>query len=168
MPSPRWQPGESGNPAGRLRGSRNRLSEVVICALLRDFEKHGEKAIARVREENPAMYLKVFAMVLPRQHKVEHTNPTESLSDEQLTLMIAELEERIARRTAGGDAKLIEGTVEATAGEATAGEATRPPVLEPPKRRPNRLMMEADTAIGPRERKPRKRMAKPPGKGEAE
>src|SRR5215510_5022273 len=60
-----------GNPAGRLRGSRNRLSEAVICALLRDFDKHGEKAIARVREENPAMYLKVIAMVLPRQHKVE-------------------------------------------------------------------------------------------------
>src|SRR5262245_18318518 len=153
---------QPGNPAGRLRGSRNRLSEAVICALLRDFEKHGEKAIARVREENPAMYLKVFAMVLPRQHKVEHTNPTSSLSDEQLTLMIAELEERIARRTAGGDAKVIEGTVEATAGEAAL------PVLEPPKRRPNRLMMEADTAIGSRERKPRKRKAKPLGKGDAE
>ena len=163
MPSPYWQPGESGNPAGRLRGSRNRLSEAVICALLRDFEKHGEKAIARVREENPAMYLKVFAMVLPRQHKVEHTNPTSLLSDEQLTLMIAELEERIARRKAGGDAKLVEGTV-----ETTAGEATRLPVLEPPKRRPNRLMMEADTAVGPRERKPRKRKAKPPGTRDAE
>ena len=66
MPNNLWQPGVSGNPAGRLRGSRNRLSEAVICALLRDFEKHGEKAIARVREENPAMYLKVIAMVLPR------------------------------------------------------------------------------------------------------
>jgi len=163
MPTNLWPPGESGNPAGRLRGSRNRLSEAVICALLRDFEKHGEKAIARVREENPAMYLKVFAMVLPRQHKVEHTNPTSSLSDEQLTLMIAELEERIARRKAGGDAKLVEGTV-----ETTAGEATRLPVVEPPKRRPNRLMLEADTAIGPRERKSRKRKAKPPGKRDAE
>ena len=41
MPTNLWQPGESGNPAGRLRGSRNRLSEAVICALLRDFEKHA-------------------------------------------------------------------------------------------------------------------------------
>jgi hypothetical protein len=89
---------------------------------------------------------------------MEHTNPTSSLSDEQLTLMIAELEERIARRTAGGDAKLIEGTV-----EARAGEATKPPVLEPPRRRPNRLMMEADTAVGPRERKPRKPKVPPSG-----
>ena len=43
-----------GNPAGRLRGSRNKLSEAVICALLRDFSKHGEKAIAKVRRTQPA------------------------------------------------------------------------------------------------------------------
>src|SRR5262245_23464177 len=80
-----------GNPAGRLRGSRNRLSETVICALLRDFDKHGEKAIARVREESPGMYLKVIAMVIPRQHKVEHRNPLSGLSDEELAAMVAHL-----------------------------------------------------------------------------
>src|SRR5262249_49061712 len=59
LPTNLWQPGESGNPAGRLRGSRNRLSEAVISALLRDFSKHGEKAIAKVRRTQPAAYLKV-------------------------------------------------------------------------------------------------------------
>ena len=34
-------------------------------------------------------------------------------------------------------------------------EATAEPALEPPKPK-NRLMLEADTAVGPRERKPRK------------
>jgi hypothetical protein len=29
-------------------------------------------------------------------------------------------------------------------------------MIEPPKHKPNRLMLEADTAVGPRERKPRK------------
>src|SRR5262245_7545287 len=98
-----------GNPAGRLRGSRNRLSEAVTCALLRDFDKYGEKAIARVREENPAMYLKVIAMVLPRQHKVEHRNPLSSLSDEELEAMLAHLDEMIAQQVASEQAKLIEG-----------------------------------------------------------
>src|SRR6516165_6490797 len=37
MPTNLWQPGVSVNPAGRLRGSRNKLSEEVICALLRDY-----------------------------------------------------------------------------------------------------------------------------------
>jgi len=51
---------------------------------------------------------------------------------------------------AGRSVKLIEGTIEPTAVEATAT-----PALEPPKPK-NRVMMEVDTAIGPRERKPRK------------
>ena len=46
---------------------------------------------------------------------------------------------------------MIEGMIEPTTVPATAL-----PVLEPPKRKPNRLMMEADTAVGPRERVPRK------------
>ena len=51
---------------------------------------------------------------------------------------------------ARGSVRVIEGTIEPTAAEATA-----PPALEPPKSK-NRLMLEADTAVGPRERTPRK------------
>src|SRR5262245_5171132 len=36
-----------GNPAGRLRGSRNRLSEAVICALLRDSPCMGRRLLRR-------------------------------------------------------------------------------------------------------------------------
>src|SRR5262249_10852889 len=42
------------NPTGRTRGSRNKLSEEVICALLRDFQQHGQKAVARGRRTQPA------------------------------------------------------------------------------------------------------------------
>jgi hypothetical protein len=119
--------------------------------LLRDFRQGGPKAIERVRRTQPASYLKILALLVPREHKLEHINPLKGLSDEQLADMIADLEERITRRAAGVDAKLIEGTVE------PAVEATTLPVLERPKRKRNRLMMEADTAIEPRERKPRKR-----------
>jgi hypothetical protein len=44
----------------RPRGSRNALSEEVICALLRDFRQHGQKAVARVRRTQPAAYLKFW------------------------------------------------------------------------------------------------------------
>jgi hypothetical protein len=46
----------------RLRGSRNKLSEAVVCALLRDFSKHGEKAIARVRRDQPGDLLEKFLL----------------------------------------------------------------------------------------------------------
>ena len=154
-----FQPGRSGNPAGAPVGSRHRqqLNGEFIAALLRDFRQGGAKAIERVRRMQPAAYMKICALLVPREMKLEHTNPISSLSDEQLDAMIAHLEESIARRAAGGDAKLIDGTV-----EATAVEATTLPVLEPPKRRPNRLMMEADTAIGPRERRPKRKVPSPP------
>jgi hypothetical protein len=153
-----FRQGVSGNPRGNRHHSRHLLNQEFIQALLVHFRQHGKKAIEKAAREQPAAYLKILAFLVPREMKIEHTDPVKALSDEQLAAMVAELEERIARRTAGGDAKLIEGTV-----EATAVEATTLPVLEPPKRRPNRLMMEADTAIGPRERKPRKSKAKPPG-----
>jgi hypothetical protein len=52
----------------------------------------------------------VIALVLPREHhKVEHTNPLSSLSDEELAAMVEHLKERIARRVAGSQVKLIKG-----------------------------------------------------------
>jgi hypothetical protein len=139
-----------GNPAGRLRGSRNALSEEVICALLRDFRKHGEKAIAKVRRDQPGVYLKVLALLIPREHKLEHSNAIKNLTDEQLEAMIEYIETSLAA-LAGGPVKVIEGAIEPAAAAAR-------PMLESPRPK-NRLMIEVDTAVGPRERKPRKEMA---------
>jgi hypothetical protein len=49
--------------------------------LWRDFSKHGERAIAKVRRTQPAAYLKVLALLVPREHKIEHTNALSELSD---------------------------------------------------------------------------------------
>ena len=150
MPTNLWQPGVSGNPAGRGRGSRNKLSEEVICALLRDFRKHGEKAVAQVRRDNPGVWLKVIAMLIPREHRVQHSNPIKDLTDDELEIMIEHIKASLEAQ-ARGSARVIEGTI-----EATAKDAMTPPVLESPKCKSNRLMIDADTAVGPRERKPRK------------
>jgi hypothetical protein len=53
-----------------MRGSRNRLSEALTCALLRDFSKHGEKAIAKVRRTHPAA---ICALLVSREMKVERS-----------------------------------------------------------------------------------------------
>src|SRR5215208_1050218 len=102
-----WPPGASGNPAGRTRGSRNALSEEVICALLRDFRQHGQKAIAQVRVKQPAAYLKVLALLVPREAKIEFSNTYEGMSTEQIEVYIAEIQDRIDRRAAGDQAKVI-------------------------------------------------------------
>ena len=118
---------------------------------MRDFRKHGEKAIAKVRRDQPGVYLKVIALLIPREHKVEYRNRVKELSDEQLEAAIEYIEAALAAK-AGGPINVIEGTIESAAATAHAPK---------PNHRPNRLMMEADTAVGPRERTTRKG---PPGR----
>jgi hypothetical protein len=63
-----------------------------------------------------------------------------------------------------GSAHLIEMKAEPAALPALnrpSPEAALEATLEPTKRKPNQLMMEVDTAIGPEERKPRKRVLSP-------
>src|SRR6516162_4709747 len=136
-----FERGRSGNPAGGPVGSRHRqqLNGEFIAALLRDFRHGGAKAVARVRRTQPAAYLKILALLVPREHKVEQSNVIKSLSDQELEAMIEYLKtslEAQARSSVG----VIEGTIEPAAATAHAPE---------PK---NRLMLEADTAVGPRER----------------
>jgi hypothetical protein len=104
----------------------------------------------------PAAYCKIFTLSVPREHKLEHSNPIKDLTDEQLEAMIEYIKTSLEAQ-AGGPVKVIEGMIEPAIAPATAL-----PVLEPPKsQKPNRLMMEVDTAIGPQERKPRKRVPSP-------
>ena len=42
-----WQPGQSGNPSGRPKGARSKLSEGFLNALQADFEQHGPDVIAK-------------------------------------------------------------------------------------------------------------------------
>jgi hypothetical protein len=70
-----WKPGESGNPAGRPKGSRNKLSEAFLQALADDFDANGKEVIERVRTERPHDYLKVCASVMPKRLENEDVTP---------------------------------------------------------------------------------------------
>ena len=73
------QKSAKGNVAGRKPGSRNRLSEEIISSFLRDWRKHGDKALEKVRRTQPAAYCKLAVLLVPKEHKVEHTNTYENL-----------------------------------------------------------------------------------------
>jgi uncharacterized protein YejL (UPF0352 family) len=135
------------------------LSEAVICALLRDFREHGQRAIEKVRQTQPGAYLKVLALLVPREHKVEHTNAVSELSDEQLEAMIEHIKSSLERRAAGDKAKVIEGTAERIAVVTTVPPAEQEATS---RKRPNRLLEQVDTAVGPKERRPRKRKVPSP------
>lgn len=60
-------PGQSGNPAGRPKGAKNKLTDLFLSAVADDFAEHGAVALARVREEDPASYLKIVGGFIPRE-----------------------------------------------------------------------------------------------------
>jgi len=101
-------------------------------ALLLHFRQHGKKAIEKVAREQPASYLKILGLLVPREHKVEHSNPLKGLTDEQLEAMIEYIETSLAAQ-AGAPAKMIEGTI-----EPIFVEVQRGPLLDSPKPK-NRL-----------------------------
>jgi len=83
-----FKPGQSGNPGGRQKGSRNKLNEDFLGALYEDFHANGKQAIATVREERPHEYLKVVASILPKQIEVKE-GAFDGISDEQLAAIVA-------------------------------------------------------------------------------
>jgi len=91
-PAHLWKPGTSGNPAGRPRGSRNKLSDDFVAALYDDFQDHGPAAIAACRAAKPDVYLCVIAGLLPRDVSIK-VQQLDDLNDDQLLRKLAVLTE---------------------------------------------------------------------------
>jgi hypothetical protein len=67
----------------------------------------GHKSLIALRKSS--LVLKCMTMPVPKEMKIETSNPVARLSDEQLALMIAALEERLT----GENAKVIDAQAEA-------------------------------------------------------
>jgi len=107
----RFAKGFSGNPGGSPEATRRAFNKQFLTDLAQDWQQHGREVFKRVRRESPASYLKVCAMLVPKEMKVEHQGRLGQLTDEQLDEAIAAVEDLIARRS-GETAKVIEGEAE--------------------------------------------------------
>ena len=155
-----FKEGVSGNPHGNRHRTRHLLNQEFMQALLLNFRHQGKKAIEKVARNQPGVYLKILALLVPKEMKLEHSGGVKAMSDEEIEQAIELIQTMLAAR-AGEAAKVIEGTAEPAALPAPNGQSSSEAALEPAplpksKHKPNRLMLEADTEVGPTERKPRK------------
>ena len=143
MPAP-------GNATGNVHRSRHALNADTIREMHAAFRQGGREAIDKVMRTQPAVFLKLLVLLVPRQMTLDHSGGVKEMTDEQLDRAIAFIEETLAKRDAGANAKVIDGVPEPV------------PALPPPPDGPNKVMDTADTAVGARERKPRKRKVPSP------
>jgi hypothetical protein len=150
-----FQQGVSGNPHGNRHRTRHLLNQEFMQALLLNFRHQGKKAIEKVARNQPGVYLKILALLVPRETKVEHSGGVKAMTDEEIEQAIELIQTMLAAR-AGEAAKVIEGTAEPAALPAPEAQSIGAGLEPKRQRRPNRLVMQADTAVGPRDRKARK------------
>lgn len=94
--APTFRPGQSGNPGGRPKGSRNRVSGAFLGALCEDFEVHGPAAIERMRKADPVAYVRMCASLLPKEMRVQRSL-VEEATDDELAEMLAMVRARHSR-----------------------------------------------------------------------
>ena len=85
-----FQKGQSGNPNGRPKGAKHKLSEDFLKALSADFQEHGATVIESVRTEKPSDYLKIVSYLVPKELHLK-VDPFEEMTDAQLINRAREL-----------------------------------------------------------------------------
>src|SRR5262249_5409219 len=91
-----------------LEGSRRAFSADFIRTLADDFRLNGRQAIEKVRKTQPAAYMKICALLVPREMQIEHSSMIKQMSDEQIEEAIAAIQAMLDARAA----KVIEGEAE--------------------------------------------------------
>src|SRR5262249_48240399 len=85
-----WKPGQSGNPAGRPKGSRNKLSEEFFQDLCDAWQAFGKPALETMAMLYPVEFVRLVASLIPKEPEATITPAAiERMSDAQLNAMIA-------------------------------------------------------------------------------
>jgi hypothetical protein len=110
----------------------NALNADTIREMHLAFRRGGRKAIQKVMRNQPAVFLKLLVLLVPRQMTLDHSGGVKAMTDEQLERSIEFIEQMIAKRDSGANAKVIDGVAE--------------PAALPAPRKPRRKVRRSDRA----------------------
>ena len=69
-----YKPGQSGNPKGRPKGSRNKLSEDFFRDLSEAWRAFGKPALMTAAWTHPVEFVRIVAQLMPKDVDVTVTN----------------------------------------------------------------------------------------------
>jgi hypothetical protein len=84
---------------GRVKGSRNKISESFLSDLHTEWLESGASALKIMAREDPSGFVKVTAALLPREFEITETQIMQ-IPDEELNELRDELRRRIEQRRA--------------------------------------------------------------------
>ena len=124
-PNGQFSKGSSGNIAGNAQRSRHALNADTIREMHAAFRRGGRAAIDKVMKQQPAVFLKLLVLLVPRDMRVEHSSTIKQMSDEQIEEAIAAIKAMLAAR-AGETAQVIEGEAEVVPSLPAPARPTKP------------------------------------------
>ena len=71
-----------------LEATRRSFNKDFLLALAADFKKHGAAAIEKVRKTQPAAYMKICALLVPREMQVEHSGSIKAMMETRAAQVI--------------------------------------------------------------------------------
>jgi len=87
--STQFKPGQSGNPGGRPKGSRNKLSEEFFRDLCDAWQAFGKPALETMAMLYPVEFVRLVASLIPKEPEATTPPVMERLSNAQLDAIIA-------------------------------------------------------------------------------
>src|SRR6516164_7953366 len=110
-PNGQFAKGVSGNLGGNAQRSRRALNADTIREMHLAFRRGGRKAIEKVMRTQPAVFLKLLVLLVPREMKMEHSGGVKAMSDEEIEEAIEMIKAMVDQKL-GEKAKVIEGVAE--------------------------------------------------------
>ena len=107
---------DMGYPVPKLSDAyrgRQLLNADTIREMHAAFREGGREAIDKVMKNQPAIFLKLLVLLVPRELQIEHRGGVKGMTEDQIIDAIEAIEGFLARR-AGEQAKVIEGTADVT------------------------------------------------------